>query len=244
MRTIRLYCDQALPIGQSIELAGSPARHLLRVLRRRVDDEVVLFNGDGGQCRGRIVAIDGREHCRIELLERTEPAVESTRQMTLVQALIRSEPMDWCIQKATELGVWAIQPVVSDYSEVRLDPPRRTRRLEHWRKVAIAAAEQCGRVRLPCIDSPIEINRLPTARCLDVFFHPSADGSIDRLDWRPDQALRLLIGPEGGWSDTEIQGFIRRGMTALRLGPLILRAETAGPAAIAALHACFGDWRK
>ncbi len=243
MRSIRLYSDQPLEVGEVVELETTPARHLVRVLRRRVDDPVVLFNGDGCEYSGRILSIEGKDRCSVELDSVEEPKVESPLAITLVQAIARGERMDYAIQKAVELGVSAIRPVFSEHCEVRLNQKRTTTRLAHWRQVAISACEQSGRVQVPEIHSPVNLDGLDPEIALNLYLDPDAELTPGRMNIPDPPRLTLVIGPEGGLSDDEMAALNRAGFIGLRLGPRILRTETAGAAAIAALQTRFGDWQ-
>ncbi len=243
MRSIRLYSDQPLEVGEVVELETTPARHLIRVLRRRVDDPVVLFNGDGSEYSGRILSIDGKDRCSVELHSVEEPEVESPLAITLVQAIARGERMDYAIQKAVELGVSAIRPVFSERCEVRLNEKRTMTRLAHWRQVAISACEQCGRMQIPEIHPPEALDALTTEVALNLYLDPNAELTLGRMNIPDPPRLTLVIGPEGGLSEAEVAALDRAGFIGLRLGPRVLRTETAGPAAIAALQTRFGDWQ-
>lgn len=242
MRRIRLYTDQPLQPEQTVTLAGPPAHHLLRVLRSKVDQAVTLFNGDGAEHDGRIMAITGRDQCDIELHETRQPATESPLSITLVQAIGRGDRMDWCLQKAVELGVSTILPINTERTEVKLDGNRADKRRDHWQQVVISACEQSGRVRVPEVALPRSLNEISCDQAIGLYLDPLADSSPESLDIRPGQSILIVIGPEGGFSEVELAGLERRGFQGLRLGPRVLRTETAGPAAIAMLQTRFGDW--
>lgn len=245
MRAIRLFIDASLQLGQELALPAEAARHALRVLRLGAGDRVVLFNGDGTQYPARLTAVAvGTARACVESAE--TPVRESPLHITLVQAVARGEKMDWIIQKATELGVARILPVITERSEVKLDAARGDKRLEHWRAVAIAACEQCGRNVLPELEAPA-----PLAACLAAH---ATDASSARWMLHPGEATRLrdivintaelvlAVGPEGGLGDGDLAALQQDGYRALALGPRILRTETAGLAALAALQAIAGDF--
>jgi 16S rRNA (uracil1498-N3)-methyltransferase len=243
MRRIRLYTDQALATGQSVSLADGPARHLLKVLRQRVGASVTLFNGDGAEHDGEITAIEGKERCRIQLSQSRRPERESPLAITLVQAIGRGERMDFSIQKAVELGVSAIRPVFSERTEVRLAGERADKRLAHWQQVAIAACEQSGRIRLPIIHPAAPLAKIQAEEGLCLYLDPEAELSPASLAAPVSNRAMIVIGPEGGLSDAETGWLARQGFSGLRLGPRVLRTETAGPATIAMLQSRFGDWQ-
>ena len=244
MREIRLFVDVPLVPGQNLPLPQDASRHALRVLRLKTGDGVTLFNGDGREYRARLVSADGRAaSVHIEGME--SPERESPLRITLIQSLARGEKMDWIIQKATELGVARIWPAITERSEVRLDGTRGEKRLDHWRAVAIAACEQCGRNVVPAINAPEALAAVlaahpPSNTETRWMLHP---GGATRLRNRASaQAdVMLAVGPEGGFSDKDLDALSKAGFSALALGPRVLRTETAGLAAVAALQARYGD---
>lgn len=243
MRRIRLYTDQPLASGQAVSLVNGTARHLLKVLRQRVGASVTLFNGDGAEYDGEIVAIEGKERCRVELGEARRPDCESPLAITLVQAIGRGERMDFSIQKAVELGVSAIRPVFSERTEVRLAGDRADKRLGHWQQVVISACEQSGRVRLPNIHPPVPLFETQAEEGLCLYLDPLAELSPATLTKPESDRAMIVIGPEGGFSEAETGWLAGQGFAGLRLGPRVLRTETAGPATIAMLQTRFGDWQ-
>lgn len=243
MRVIRAYVDAPLSVGATIALPDAAAGHLMRVLRLREGDACALFNGDGRDYDARIVAA-GKRDARVDVLATREVTNESPLRIVLLQALARGEKMDWIVQKATELGVAAIVPVVSERSEVRLDAERADKRTAHLRDVAIAACEQSGRARIPDIPQPGALAKalttLPHTTCC-LTLDPEAKASIANIDVSNDATVVIAIGPEGGWSPGDLALLLNAGFTGMRLGPRVLRTETAGIAAISALQARFGD---
>lgn len=245
MREVRLFVDAPLAPGADLPLPREAAQHALRVLRLKAGDPVTLFNGDGRQYPARLATADPRAAgVHVEAVE--TPVRESPLRITLVQSLARGEKMDWIIQKATELGATRILPVTSERSEVRLDGTRGEKRLDHWRSVAIAACEQCGRNVVPGIGAPESLEA-----CLAA--HPRAGAEVRWMlhpggNTRPRHAgsmamdVMLAVGPEGGFGDNDLATLRRAGFDALALGPRILRTETAGVAAMAALQAVHGDF--
>lgn len=243
MNSPRLFCPGPLAAGPA-DLPADAAHHAARVLRLSVGDEVALFNGSGLEWPARIAAID---RAGVRVLVDTPLAAdrESRLDITLVQALQAADKMDYTIQKAVELGVRRIVPVAARRSVVRLDGARADKRVQHWRQIAVAACEQCGRNRLPDV-APIQ----PLATALGG--SPAQPGELRlTLDPRADQALGslsapasvvLLIGPEGGFEAAELAQAANSGYAGVRLGPRVLRTETAGLAAVAAMQALWGDF--
>ena len=248
MRLTRAHVDLPLSPGARLRLPDEAAAHLLRVLRLREGDACVLFNGDGYDYDARVVAADKRGG-EVELLARRAVDNESPLRIVLVQGIARGEKMDLILQKATELGVAAIVPVDAERTEVRLEGARLAKRLAHWRGVVASACGQCGRARLPALADPVDIGRIAGAvpeAGLRLTLDPQGSHALSSLDPRaPSLAagIALAIGPEGGWSPRDREHLRAAGFEGLRLGPRILRTETAGLAAIAALQALYGDLR-
>lgn len=245
MREVRLFVDIPLTPGGDLSLPHDATQHALRVLRLKGGDLVTLFNGDGRQYRARLVAADPRAaSIHVEAVE--APVRESPLRITLIQSLARGEKMDWIIQKATELGATRILPVTSERSEVRLDGARGEKRLDHWRAIAIAACEQCGRNVLPEIGAPESMEACLAAQPhasseVRWMLHPDGTARLRNTEAAAADVM-LAVGPEGGFSDNDLVALRQAGFDALALGPRILRTETAGLAAMAALQAVQGDF--
>jgi 16S rRNA (uracil1498-N3)-methyltransferase len=244
MQQHRIYTSQPLQSGASLTLEEGPARHLTQVLRLKAGAEIILFNGDGHDYRARLDEVTKRSTgARIE--QRLEPAeAPAALQIQLAIAISKGERMDFAIQKAVELGVSGITPLVSERCVVRLPGERLEKKLQHWRQVVIAACEQSGRRRIPLCH---EVMDLPewlasgTTRGGLLLDHRGAR-SLPELD-PPQGEISLLIGPEGGLSEMERTLAATAGFTGVRLGPRVLRTETAPLAAIAVIQALWGDFR-
>ena len=247
MRAIRQYLDAPLREGARVALTEAALQRLVRVLRQGPGDEVILFNGDGHDYRARLLSAGKREG-DAEILARAEPRGESPLSITLAQALARGEKMDQVIQKAVELGVSAIAPVVTERTEVKLDAERSDRRMQHWRGVVAGACEQCGRARLPALSEPRALADFAAAAAdagagRRFYLDPRASHGVASLGLAPDAQLTLVIGPEGGLSERDLAVLRAARFEGVQLGPRVLRTETAGLAALAALNALYGDWR-
>jgi len=242
VRLIRVHLDAALVTGARVTLAGTAATHVRRVLRLGAGDAVTLFNGDGADYPSRIAGY-GRGTVEVEVERQVPARGESPLAVTLVQGVARAERMDFVVQKATELGVVAIVPVVTDRSVVKPDRHGGVRKLEHWRGIAVAACEQCGRARVPEIAALRPLADLlaapPYARAR-LLLAPDAQLSLAAAA-RGEPAIEILVGPEGGLADAERQSALEAGFRACRLGPRVLRSETAAIAAIAVLQSVGGD---
>ena len=241
MRLTRSFVELPLRTGAAVLLPEGVAAHLLRVLRLRLGDECVLFNGDGHDYRARITAL-GKREATAAVLDAAPVENESALRITLLQGIARGEKMDWILQKATELGIARIVPVTSERSEVKLDAQRADKRLAHWRGIVVAACEQSGRARLPEVAAPQALAAAAALRDGPGFLlDPFAEASLTSLPGDPPLACTIAIGPEGGWSPRDRSQLVEAGFAGLRLGPRVLRTETAGIAAIAVLQARFGD---
>jgi len=243
MRLTRVHVETSLSQGVELELPESAAAHLSRVLRLSVGDECVLFNGDGHDYLARIVAQDKRG-LRVAVSTSQPIDNESPLRIVLLQGVARGEKMDLILQKATELGVAAIAPLWSQRSEVKLDAARAEKRLSHWRGVVASACEQCGRARVPEVAAPVSLvaalDALP-AGGLRLILDPEGELALASLAAQADVDVVLAVGPEGGWSPVDREQLRAAGFQGMKLGPRILRTETAGLAAIAALQSRLGD---
>lgn len=243
MNSPRFYCREPLAPGAHIDLPEPVARHAVRVLRLPPGAEMTLFDGRGGEYEARIERIE-KDRVVVALGAWQNVERESALSITLVQALQAGEKMDFTIQKAVELGVAEIVPVESRRSVTRLSGERAGKRVAHWQGVAASACEQCGRNRVPIV-SPVEaldswLGR-PADGALRLMLAPGAEVSL--VDLPPATNVQLLIGAEGGLDPQEVIAAQQVGFRAVRLGPRILRTETAGLAAMATMQALWGDFK-
>jgi len=242
MRLTRCFVELPLQAGARLALPESAANHLARVLRLREGDGCVLFNGDGHDYDARLASV-GKREVVVEIGAARAVGNESPLRITLLQGIARGEKMDLILQKATELGVAAIVPVTAERTEVKLDAERAGKRVAHWRSVIASACEQSGRARLPALSPPTALAdaaRDAGADAARLTLDPAGEVSLATVDV-PSGAAVVAIGPEGGWSPRDRETLAAAGFTGLRLGPRVLRTETAGLAAIAALQSRFGD---
>ncbi len=242
MREPRVYVDEPLGVGQQLQLGSGATQHLIGVLRLGPGMRVSLFNGDGHDYSARL--LDAQRHgvrVLIEEVSATEPSPPLRLHLGL--GLIKGERLDFALQKAVELGVDEIQPLLTERSVVRLDQERRVKRHQHWSGVIIAACEQSGRRRLPSLAPTVGlVDWLGQRHAGALLLAPDAERSLTELP-APQGVVTLLVGPEGGLSRGEHRAARAAGFTPARLGPRILRAETAPLAAIAAIQALWGDFR-
>jgi 16S rRNA (uracil1498-N3)-methyltransferase len=243
MRLTRCYVAAPLQAGDTRLLPGDASAHVARVLRARAGQMLTLFDGRGGEYDARIVAID-RRGVQVQIEQHRAVERESPLAVTLLQALARGERMDFIVQKATELGVAGIVAMAGERSVVRLDGAGLARRCEHWRAVAISACEQCGRNRVPTIVAVADLESAcaqADATSLRLLLAPEADLTLTAAA-RQASSISLAVGPEGGFSDEEVAQAQHHGFRCCRLGPRVLRAETAPLAALAAIQAVAGDF--
>ena len=243
MRLTRCHVGLPLSTGATVVLPESAATHLVRVLRLREGDECLLFNGDGHDYGARITSA-GKREVSVLILSARHIDNESPLRITLVQGIARGEKMDLILQKATELGVAAIIPVMAERTEVKLDAERTSKRMAHWRSVVVSACEQSGRACIPDLAQPLSLAHGAAAMaddCMKLSLDPAGTDSLICLPAPVANRIAVAIGPEGGWSPRDRETLRLAGFSGLRLGPRILRTETAGLAAIAALQSRFGD---
>ena len=242
MRLTRVYVDAPVAAGKRLVVEGSAANHITRVLRLRNGDALTVFDGSGGEFGARIEEF--RKDSVVVSVEDHRPLDrESPLPLTLAQGISRGERMDWIIQKATELGAARIVPLFTKRSVVRLDEKQAERKLQHWRAIAVAACEQCGRNRIPDLAAPLDFFDILPADSSGVtrlLLSPTGDLRIDDLQ-DVAKGITVLIGPEGGLADVEQEAAIAAGFKAVRLGPRVLRTETAAIAALTIIQRYFGD---
>jgi 16S rRNA (uracil1498-N3)-methyltransferase len=241
MRVPRVFVPERLVEGACVDLPGEVAEHLGRVLRLGPGADLMLFNGEGGEWRGTIEVLE-RGRVAVRVGSHRSADRESPLDLTLAQGISRGERMDYTLQKAVELGVSRIVPIASERSVVRLSAERGERRTEHWARVVLAACEQCGRTRVPRLLPVATMDEwlsavVPGLKLLLI----RKEGACRLSELAPDPSITLLIGPEGGFAAEEASAALRAGYRALRLGPRVLRTETAAVAALGALQTLWGD---
>ena len=241
----RLYVREPLTSGAELRLGEERSRYIGRVLRLRVGDELTLFDGRGGEFSATIYEVS-RHGTVLGVAGHCDRDVESPLRINLVQGISRGERMDFVVQKATELGAHRITPVMTRRSVVRLADDRSERRAAHWTKVAQSACEQCGRNVLPIVDSPQSFEQwLDNGASRDsqrVVLHPGTSEPLASVG-PVGRNYALLVGPEGGLSDGELEQALTAGFVACSLGPRVLRTETAALGALAILQSLYGDLR-
>jgi 16S rRNA (uracil1498-N3)-methyltransferase len=244
MRLTRIFCDSPMSTGLTLDLPAAAAHHVARVLRLRAGAALSLFDGAGQEFHAEIVRI-ASSSVSVLLGLQAPPRCESPLEITLIQGISRGERMDWTLQKATELGVHAIAPVLTARSVVQLDAKQAEKKRGHWRGVVIGACEQCGRARVPSIATPLALPehlRRVHEGGLRLVLNPAASASLAGLANLPTK-VAVLVGPEGGLEDEELASAETAGFMPVRLGPRVLRTETAAVVALSVLQALWGDLR-
>lgn len=241
MRISRIFHPDLLSVDEHITLTDDAANHLANVLRVKVGQALVLFNGDGAEYSAHVADISKRKVI-VCIDSKLSLSVESPLIIHLGQGISRGDRMEWVIQKAVELGVREISPLITERCGVKLSSERWLKKHEQWQKLVIAACEQCGRNLLPVLNPPVEFQQWisQSTEQLRLTLHPRAESSLRHIRI-PNKGVRLLIGPEGGFSEQEIYQTEETGFYTTQLGPRVLRTETAAVAAIAALQAIHGD---
>lgn len=239
----RFHCSFPLATGAVVDLPDEAAHHAVKVLRLAEGDAVILFDGRGGEWLARLAPAGKR--VRAVLAEFAAAEREPPLAVTLAQGLPAADKMDWIVQKGVELGVAAFAPVVARRSVVRLSGERMERRVAHWQAVAVAACEQCGRNRVPAVSPLVDLPQFLGAPIEDngigLLLSPTGGARLAELQ-RPAGPVTLLVGPEGGFEEGELLAIASAGYRPVTLGPRVLRTETAGMAAVAAMMALWGDF--
>ena len=243
MALTRLFVRSDLRPGQDLVLDGDQANYLGRALRLRVGDSLTVFNAESGEFSATLTSIR-KSSAELAIGEAVPTATESPLKVHLVQGVSRGERMDFVVQKATELGVKRISPVLTEYGVVKLDGARAAKRRYHWQKIAESACEQSGRTRPPLIDEVLPLKSWFGAKTedadVDLILEPGASTAMASLK-APQTKVCLLVGPEGGFSDSEYEDAELAGFSAVSLGPRILRTETAAIAAVSIAESLWGD---
>lgn len=241
MRVPRIYHPNPIESASIVQLSEDAAGHVGRALRMQPGQEVLLFDGSEFEYLASITEVT-KKNVTVEIKTKTQSDVESPLDIHLGQVVSRGDKMEFTIQKSVELGVNTITPLLSERCGVKLDAKRFEKKLQQWQKIAISACEQCGRNKVPVIRPIMQLEDWceEDYEGLKLNLHPRAPYSINSLP-EPVQKVKLLIGPEGGLSDGEIEMASEKNFEQTLLGPRVLRTETAALTAITALQVRFGD---
>ena len=242
MRIPRFYCPCLLTVEQSLTLPEEVFRHAIQVLRLQVGESLLLFNGEGGEYLANLTEINKRS--ATVLIQSFDPSErESSLALTLVQALVKPDKMDFALQKAVELGMIAFQPLITQRSVVRTDKEKIEKKLQHWQAVTISACEQSGRTRLPKIYAPQTLDQYLSElsdSTTYLLLAPESTQDLSQVTVRTNH-LAVLIGPEGGFTTEEVEACLAEKMQGIALGKLFFRAETASTSVLAILQLLHGD---
>lgn len=241
MNAPRIYQNISLPLNVEIALDDNAIQHVVNVLRLKPNDELRLFNNDGYDYHA-ILTSQGKRKFGALIKEKNPGVPEPLCQITLGQAISRGEKMDYAIQKAVELGVFAIQPLITERIAMKISTEILQKRQQHWQNIAISACEQSGRCIVPKVYMPIDLENWLTHcdQTLKLILDPLATQTFPTITTAP-QTIAVLIGPEGGLSSQEIQQAQQQNFQAMRLGPRVLRTETATVCALSLLQYLWGD---
>jgi len=240
---IRIFTSQPIDQASLITLDSVAAHHLSTVLRKNVGFSFNIFNGNGAEFSAQISNIEKKE-VEVKVVKLLHTEATAVLKFNLFIALSKGERMEFALQKAVELGIHSITPIISERTVVKLSADRLKRKMQHWQKIIISACEQSGRCLIPTLSTPQPIQKIiasPPAG-LSLLLDPQANNRLNQLK-KPLDAVNLIVGPEGGFSESEQQGLVNVGFKGVRLGPRILRTETAPLAALAAMQALWGDFR-
>jgi 16S rRNA (uracil1498-N3)-methyltransferase len=242
MRIPRIYISNHLKAGSTIELDDRAFQHTVKVLRLREDSEIILFNGSGGEYSATLTKVT-KKQAVAEVNDFFEKESESPLSIHLALGISKGERMDFAIQKSVELGVTEITPLYTERCVVNLDAKREAKRLDHWQGIIISACEQSGRNTVPQLHKPVDIRKsfsgLPETD-IKLTLSPYAKQSLKELK-TPGNGVLIMIGPEGGLSEQEVELAVKHNFSAMRMGPRILRTETAAITAISAIQTLWGD---
>lgn len=238
MRSHRFYTPVELKENSSLELPSDVAHHCAQVLRYKVNDKLTLFNGDSFDYIATVQQIE-KKRCLVKISVRINPKNESPLNIHLFQGIARGDKMDLIIQKAVELGVKEITPIFTERCNVKLDGKRLEKKLHHWRKTVVSACEQSGRTVIPELHHPMAVDQLVKDKTITIYLEPTASLNFKELNIK--ESVRFLVGPEGGFSEKDLTHLKLIKCLGVKIGPRILRTETAGLSAISILQSCFGD---
>ena len=241
----RFYHSKPINLNETIVMDGFASHHALKVMRLKNNDQLILFNGDGSDYTGQVINITKRQ-VEVSIKSKKNIGSESNLKVIILQALTSSDKMDLIIQKTTELGISEIQPIVCERSIVKIKKDKIDKKLSHWRQVAIAACEQCGRAEIPKIREPENIIKylervMESDKDTKIILSPEAAQSLDNIIPNSKQAIKVLIGPEGDFTKQELDFSIQKGFSPIKIGPRILRTETAPITILSILQYKYGD---
>lgn len=241
MRLHRIYYLFDAQLNEDIAIEGDRAHYIKNVLRLKLNRKLRLFNGKGQEFLAEIIALN-KKTVQLHLLEVIASIAPSKLNITLVQSLSKGERMDYTVQKATELGIAQIQPITSEFCEVKLKGARLQKKINHWQNIAISACEQSFRAEIPEILAPISITEYSANKHCGMLLEPEENNTITDIAPLQWSQFDVVVGPEGGWSEKDLKQLHSTGLTGIQFGQRVLRTETVAPAILAAIHSLWGDF--
>lgn len=241
MRLTRLYYPVQTSIDDTLIIEGDRAHYLKNVLRIKTGQEINIFNHLKKEYKVRVSDID-KKNIKVLILQEITGISSANLNITLIQSMSKGDRMDYTVQKATELGINRIQPITSEYCEIRLKGDRLQKKLNHWKNIAISACEQSFRPDVPEISEPVSLQEYCDQDRIGILLEPEKKLTITDIAKNKWQEFDIVVGPEGGWSPLDLQQLESTGLTGMQFGQRVLRTETVAPAILAAIHSLWGDF--
>ena len=241
MRLHRIYYPFTASLGDSVLIENERAHYIRNVLRLKAGRKLRLFNQQQHEYLAEITTIN-KKNIELKLLEAIQTIAPSKLDITLIQGLSKGERMDYTVQKATELGVNKITPIISDYCEVKLADKRLQKKLNHWQNIALSACEQSFRADIPIITAPVSLDDYCQSSRCGILLEPEESRNIHAISKHQWRQFHIVVGPEGGWSAVDLHKLKATGLKGIHFGQRILRTETVAPAILAAVHSLWGDF--
>lgn len=241
MRLHRIYYPFNANLNETLNISNEKAHYLKHVIRLKKNSQLRIFNHQNQEFLAEVIKVN-KNDMQVKLVEKIIGIHSSKLNITLVQGMSKGDRMDYTVQKATELGVNRIIPVISDYCEVKLNDKRRQKKLKHWQNIAISACEQCFRTDIPEVCPPITLQEYCQIQRTGLLLEPDEPHTLTELSQNNWQEFDVAVGPEGGWSQNDLQQLKSAGLQGIQFGQRILRTETMAPAIMAAIHSLWGDF--
>jgi 16S rRNA (uracil1498-N3)-methyltransferase len=241
MRLHRIYYPFNASLGDTVFIENERAHYIRNVLRLKVCRKLRVFNHQQHEYLAEITAIN-KKNIELKLLESIQTIAPSKLDITLIQGLSKGERMDYTVQKATELGISKIVPIISEYCEVKLTDKRMQKKLNHWQNIALSACEQSFRADIPIITAPVNIDNYCQSPHCGILLEPNESRNIHDISKHKWGKFHIVVGPEGGWSAADLQKLKTTGLKGIHFGQRILRTETVAPTILAAIHSLWGDF--
>ncbi len=241
MRLHRIYYPFIANLNETLSISDEKAHYLRHVIRIKNNSQLRIFNHKRQEFLVEVIAINKKD-IEVKLIEKITTIQPSKLDITLIQGMSKGDRMDYTVQKATELGITRIIPIISEYCEVKLNDKRRQKKLNHWQNIAISACEQCFRADIPLIEAPITLQEYCQSQRQGLLLEPNEKLTLTKIAEKNWHAFDVAIGPEGGWSENDLKQLKSSGLQGIQFGQRILRTETMAPAILAAIHSLWGDF--